>query len=50
MRRTEGYGWPLLLSLGVQLDKNRVIVLVRQQHFLGTDSLLGIFFTVRYPI
>lgn len=45
MGRTEGRGWPVLLNLGTELDNNHMIVLDRLHHLLGTDSLLGSFFT-----
>lgn len=46
MGRAEGHGWPMLLNLGAHLDSNCVIILVRQQHLLGPDSLLRSFFTI----
>lgn len=46
MGSTEGHGWPVLLTSGAYLSNNHVIVLVRQQHLLGTDLLLGDFFTI----
>lgn len=46
MGRTEGHGWPALPDLGAHLDNNCVIILVRQQHLVGTDSLLGSFFII----
>ena len=44
--RTEGHGWAPLLNWSAHQDKSRVIVLVRQQHLLGTDSLLGSLFSI----
>ena len=44
--RTEGRGWAPLLNWSAHRDKSRVIVLVRQQHLLGTDSLLGSLFSI----
>lgn len=46
MGRAEGHGWPVLLNVGPHLDNNCVILLVRQQHLLGTDSLLRSSFTI----
>lgn len=46
MGMTEVQGWLALLNVGAHLGSNSVIVLVRQQRVLGTDSLLGSFFTI----
>ena len=44
--RTEGHGWAPPLNWSAHQDKSNVVVFVRQQHLLGTGSLMGSFFSI----